>query len=186
MTPLVKKILVDSDRHKITMAQNSRKRYLLLPINHIIIKLQWHTKVYVKMFDDHVNIKVPQTLKLEVLSKSFHTLIWRPGDRVQNLESPRLSGRVESTAPIFTLEFTTGQKQRPSQPQEILNLETFYFALPLSPANINSPTDPQPPFPAHKLTQPPWLRPLCEVVNEVHAIKICFHHCNDEIIFVAF
>ena len=66
MTPLVKKILVDSDRHKITMAQNSRKRYLLLPINHIIIKLQWHTKVYVKMFDDHVNIKVPQTIKMKL------------------------------------------------------------------------------------------------------------------------
>ena len=63
MAPLVKKILVDSDRHKLAMAQNLRKRYLLLPINHIIITLQWHTKVYVKMFDDHVNIKVPQTMQ---------------------------------------------------------------------------------------------------------------------------
>ena len=28
----------------------------------------------------------------------FQTLIWRPGETVQNLESPGLSGRVDSTA----------------------------------------------------------------------------------------
>ena len=27
----------------------------------------------------------------------YHTLIWRPGDSVQNLEYPGLSGRVDST-----------------------------------------------------------------------------------------
>ena len=27
----------------------------------------------------------------------YQTLIWRPGDTVQNLESPGLSGRVDST-----------------------------------------------------------------------------------------
>ena len=44
-------------------------------------------------------------------------------------------------------------------------------------------TAPLPPPPAHKLTQPPWLKTLCEVLHEVHAIKICLHHYNDEIIF---
>ena len=34
--------------------------------------------------------------KLWRLSQSFQTLIWRPGDTVQNLESPGLSGRVDS------------------------------------------------------------------------------------------
>ena len=31
------------------------------------------------------------------IRKPFQTLIWRPGDTVQNLESPGLSGRVAST-----------------------------------------------------------------------------------------
>ena len=35
------------------------------------------------------------------LSRRFHTLIWRPGDAVQNLESPGLSGRIDSTALIL-------------------------------------------------------------------------------------
>ena len=39
--------------------------------------------------------------KLQWLSRRFHTLIWRPGDMVQNLASPRLSGRVDSTALDF-------------------------------------------------------------------------------------
>ena len=44
-------------------------------------------------------------------------------------------------------------------------------------------TVPLPPPPAHKLTQPPWFRTLGEVLHEVHAIKICLHHYNDEMIF---
>ena len=35
--------------------------------------------------------------KRRLISGRFHTLIWRPGDTVQNLESPGLSGRVDST-----------------------------------------------------------------------------------------
>ena len=35
--------------------------------------------------------------KRRLMSGRFHTLIWRPGDTVQNLESPGLSGRVDST-----------------------------------------------------------------------------------------
>ena len=36
--------------------------------------------------------------KLQQLSGRFQTLIWRPGETVQNLESPELSGRVDSPA----------------------------------------------------------------------------------------
>ena len=36
--------------------------------------------------------------KLGRLSGRFQTLIWRPGETVQNLESPGLSGRVDSFA----------------------------------------------------------------------------------------
>ena len=35
--------------------------------------------------------------KLRRLSGRFHSLIWRPGDTVQNLESSGLYGRVDST-----------------------------------------------------------------------------------------
>jgi len=34
--------------------------------------------------------------KLRRLSRRFQTLIWRPGETVQNLESPRLFGSVDS------------------------------------------------------------------------------------------
>ena len=78
----------------------------LLPTNHIII-LQWHVGVYEETFD--ANMKIAQTTwntiaeilsserqvsrrngKLRRLSRRFHTLIWKLGDMVQNLESPRL------------------------------------------------------------------------------------------------
>ena len=36
--------------------------------------------------------------ELRRLSGRFQTLIWRPGEMVQNLESPGLSGRVDSPA----------------------------------------------------------------------------------------
>ena len=35
--------------------------------------------------------------KLLQLSGRFQTLIWRLGETIQNRESPRLSGRVDST-----------------------------------------------------------------------------------------
>ena len=74
--------------------------------------LQRHTRFCEKMFD--VNSKVDQINKatylkfhcqkvestrngkLWRLSRRYQTLIWRPGETVQNLESPRLSGRVDS------------------------------------------------------------------------------------------
>ena len=58
----------------------------------------YYTKVHEDTFD--VNSKTAQTTQ-SLLSESqwisgrFHTLIWRPGDTVQNLESP--ARRVEST-----------------------------------------------------------------------------------------
>lgn len=51
----------------------------------------------------------------------------------------------------------------PPRPGRSKNLETPYFALhpPHPPLNVNSPTRP-PIRPAHKLTQPLWLRTLYE------------------------
>ena len=80
-----------------------------------IIILQWYSGFYDETFV--VNIKKAQTtktvelllsecrifwrngkLKLRRLSGRFQTVISRPGDKVQTLESPGLSGTVDSTA----------------------------------------------------------------------------------------
>ena len=45
--------------------------------------------------------------KLWRLSGRFQTLIWRPGGTVQNLESPGLSGRVDS--PVLTIKVLVTQ-----------------------------------------------------------------------------
>ena len=45
--------------------------------------------------------------KLQRLSGRFQTLIWRPGEIVQNLESPGLSGRVDSRVASGCHEITT-------------------------------------------------------------------------------
>ena len=72
----------------------------------------YHTEIYEEMFD--VNTKIAQTTrniekfivgklslqlnyKVQRISGRFHSLIWRPGDTVQNLESPGLSRRVGNT-----------------------------------------------------------------------------------------
>ena len=80
--------------------------------------LQWHTGVCEEMFD--VNSKITQTMqsiwknftvrklsstrngKPWQLSARFQTLTWRLGEMVQNLESPGLSGRVDS--PVYTVK----------------------------------------------------------------------------------
>ena len=61
------------------------------------------------------------------LSGRFYTLIWRPGDTVQNLEySPRLSGRIDSSASLrMLLECTalnsfTSATYRPSYSEFII------------------------------------------------------------------
>ena len=74
------------------------------PITLLLI-LQWHTRVCEETFN--VNSKITQTMqniRNFIVRKSiykkwkiFQTLIWRPGERVQNLESPGLYGRVDST-----------------------------------------------------------------------------------------
>ena len=48
-------------------------------------------------------IESTRNSKLRRLSRRFQTLIWRLGDMVQNLESPGLSGRVDSPAIVATL-----------------------------------------------------------------------------------
>ena len=121
MTSLVQKILFDSDRDKFAMTQNARERCCwhsnIWPTgwftpHQSIIKLQRHTEVYEETFD--VNIKIAQTTqnswnfnivgkssllkwrkcKLRRLLGRLRTLILRPRDAVQNLESPGLSGGV--------------------------------------------------------------------------------------------
>ena len=42
------------------------------------------------------NIEYTRNGTLRRLSRRFQTLIWRTGETVQNLESPGLSGRVDS------------------------------------------------------------------------------------------
>ena len=45
--------------------------------------------------------RVYKKQQLWQLSGRYQTLNWRPGDRVQNLESPGLAGRVDSTAVVI-------------------------------------------------------------------------------------
>ena len=64
------------------------------------------------MFD--VNSRIAQTMQsnyqLLQLSGRFQTLIWRPGETVQNLESPESSGRVDSPARNRTVRTFHGSK----------------------------------------------------------------------------
>ena len=48
------------------------------------------------------------------------------------------------------------------------------------PPNVNSTNTPTPPSPPPKNC----LRTLHDVLHDVHGIKMHFHHCNDELIFV--
>ena len=88
----------------------------LLPTNHIIAYMYITTAYRVCEETFNVNSKIDQLRqnmsnfivrksiestrngKLRRLSGRFQTLIWRPGEMVQNLESPGLSGRVDSPA----------------------------------------------------------------------------------------
>ena len=96
-------MLVDSDQ----LIQCINSSYLAT----LLLKLRWHTRIYEETF--HVNSiqlkkrKIFEFLWLESrvykkqqlwpLSGRYQTLIWRPGDTVQNLESLGLSERVDST-----------------------------------------------------------------------------------------
>ena len=121
MTLFVQKIFVDSDRHEFAMTQNARKDVVGIVTfdlvgftsHQYIIILQWYSGFYDETFV--VNIKKDQTTKivelllsecrifcrngkLRRLSGRFQTVISRPGDKVQTLESPGLSGTGDSTA----------------------------------------------------------------------------------------
>ena len=55
-----------------------------------------------------------------------------------------------------------------------------------SEASIACTTTPPPAPECQQTTHPPeLLRTLCEVLHELHTIKIRIHHCNDEIVFVS-
>ena len=135
MSSFAQKILVDSDRHKFAMTQDTQKRSCC----HCYIWADWftfhesHNDYYVIYYNGmqdfvretfNVNIKIAQRVQniwnfaceqgiwnfivgKSSLQKKCQTSVIiqeisyskkRPGDMVQNLASPRLSGRVDSTA----------------------------------------------------------------------------------------
>ena len=84
-------------------------RKTLLDFRTLLLTLQWHTGFCEETFDVNSSSnnakylkfncqKVESTKngKLRRSSGRFQTLIWRPGETLQTLESPGLSGRVES------------------------------------------------------------------------------------------
>ena len=108
MTSFVPKMLVNSDRR----IQHINSSYLAI----LLLKVQWHTRIHGETF--------PQWLKQRKISEIFQsqgrvykkqqlwrtsgrcqTLIWKPEDTVQSLESPRLFGRVDSTDYAATYPF---------------------------------------------------------------------------------
>ena len=56
--------------------------------------------MYLKLYFFCHKVNSTRNGKLWRLSGRFQTLIWRPGKTVQNLESPGLSGRVDSPAKL--------------------------------------------------------------------------------------
>ena len=105
------KILFDFDHHKFAMTDKGKKDVIgIVKFDRLIGLLPTHpTKLlYYNGIPEFmrtlfsVNIKIKQRKKVKFycqkssllkhwqrLSGRFHTLIWRPGDTVQNLESPR-------------------------------------------------------------------------------------------------
>ena len=59
--------------------------------------------MYLKLYFFCHKVNSTRNGKLWWLSGRFQTLIWRPGKTVQNLESPGLSGRVDSPAKLSFL-----------------------------------------------------------------------------------
>ena len=76
----------------------------LLPTNHIIAYI---TMAYIGVCEEtfDINSKIAQTThcwKVEpTRNGKLRRLSGRPGEKVHNLESPGLSGRVDSTAGVF-------------------------------------------------------------------------------------
>ena len=102
MTSFEPKMLVDCNQR----IQHINSSYLAT----LLLKL-WHPIIYEETF--HVNsssnnekyfkCRVYKKQRLQQLSGRYQTLIWRPEDTVQNLESPGLSSRVDSTAYLIRL-----------------------------------------------------------------------------------
>ena len=78
----------------------------------LLLKLQWHTRINDGTFLVNGSANNAKYLKFygwkgtgksSRLSGRYQTLIWRPGGTVQNLESPGLSGRVDSTVWSMTM-----------------------------------------------------------------------------------
>ena len=59
--------------------------------------------MYLKLYFFCHKVNSTRNGKLWRLSGRFQTVIWRPGKTVQNLESPGLSGRVDSPAKLSFL-----------------------------------------------------------------------------------
>ena len=109
-----------------------------LPITLLLI-LQWHTRVYEKMFDvNSLRAQTTQNIwncwkiesvrngKLRRLSLRFQTLIWSLGYTVQNVESPGLSGRADSAVVGMFLSLTYWQRTLRLHVQLLLNLILVY------------------------------------------------------------
>ena len=62
----------------------------------LTVRLSSNNAKYLKFH--HQKVESARNGKLWRLSRRFQTLIWRPGETFQNLESPGLSGRVDRPA----------------------------------------------------------------------------------------
>ena len=71
-------------------------------------------------------VESTRNCKLRQLSGRFQTLIWRLGETVQNQESPRLFGRVDSTA-FLPSGFYRNHHCKSKSQHSILEV-TFYWA----------------------------------------------------------
>ena len=87
----------------------------------------------------------------------------------------------------FNLTFNVSARpfNHTCQPPEKIksNLETLYFALHPPPPHPRMSTAATPPLPPP--TAPTnCLRTLYDILHDVHGIKMRFHHCHNELIFV--
>ena len=73
-------------------------------------------------------------------------------------------------------------KYIPANPRrsKIWRLSILHYTPPPAPPNVNSTNTPLPPL--HQ--QIALGHYNYDILHDVHGIKMCFHHCNDELIFV--
>ena len=80
------------------------------------------------------------------------------------------------------MEFKDFSRTSPKIQGLLKTVRTLSLFCPNPPGMSTAPPT-LPPASTHKLTQPLRVRTLYQVLHELHAIKIPFHHCNDERIF---